>query len=149
MFSMTISDRRERPTKAVCGAMATALFTLVVMLVTEPFLPIVWDEGFTLLRIARVRTWFEALRDPQLFATRWDPRAVDVALDDQVHPPQSSAINTRSKLFAPSVIAWFWPFARAEPHGHPPFYAILALAGDPLTPGRNELSRARLGAMLL
>ena len=47
------------------------------------------------------------------------------------------------------MITWFWPFAREEPHGHPPFYALLGLFGDVLTPGRNELSRARLGAMLL
>ena len=31
----------------------------------------------------------------------------------------------------------------------PPFYALLGLFGDVLTPGRNELTRARLGAMML
>ena len=46
-------------------------------------------------------------------------------------------------------MTWFWPFAREEPHGHPPFYALLGLFGDVLTPGRNELTRARLGAMML
>jgi 4-amino-4-deoxy-L-arabinose transferase-like glycosyltransferase len=149
MLWMTASDGRKRRTGAVCGGLAAALLTLILMLATEPLLPIVWDEGFTLLRIARVRDWLLALRDPELFAARWNPRGVDVALDDQVRRPNAIDINTRSKLFSPRVIAWFWPFARDEPHGHPPFYALLALVGDGLTPGRNELSRARLGAILL
>jgi 4-amino-4-deoxy-L-arabinose transferase-like glycosyltransferase len=149
MLWKTISDRRQLGTRAVCGGLAAALLTLILMLATEPLLPIVWDEGFTLLRLARVRAWLLAVRDPGLFAARWNPRGIEVALDDQVHPPMASDINTRAKLFSARVIAWFWPFARDEPHGHPPFYALLALVGDVLTPGRNELSRARLGAMLL
>ena len=28
----------------------------------------------------------------------------------------------------PAVLAWFWPFAREEPHGHPPFYALLGVS---------------------
>ena len=32
------------------------------------------------------------------------------------------------------MIAWFWPFAREEPHGHPPFYALVGLVGDLLAP---------------
>jgi Dolichyl-phosphate-mannose-protein mannosyltransferase len=149
MLWMAISDRRQRGTEAICGGLAVASLALILMLATEPFLPIVWDEGFTLLRLARVRAWLLAVRDPELFATRWDPRSIEVVLDDQVHSPKASDINTRSKLFSGRVIAWFWPFARDEPHGHPPFYALLALVGDGLTPGRNALSRARLGAMLL
>ena len=144
-------DSKKPSSRAVwLGASgAVAALTLTLMLATEPFLPIVWDEGFTLLRLARVRAWLAAVRDPEPFAARWNPRAIGVALDDVVDPPSASEINTRSKLFSARVIAWFWPFARAEPHGHPPFYALLALIGDGLTPGRDELSRARLGAMLL
>ena len=149
MLWMTTLDRNERGRGAVRGGLATALLTLILMLTTEPLLPIVWDEGFTLLRLVRVRAWLLAVRDPELFAARWNPRKLEMALEDQVHPPKASDINTRSKLFSSRVIAWFWPFARDEPHGHPPFYALLALVGDGVTPGRNELSRARLGAMLL
>ncbi len=47
------------------------------------------------------------------------------------------------------VLAWFWPFAREEPHGHPPFYALLGLAGDVLAPSWRDLPRARLGPILL
>ena len=70
-----ISDRRERGSGAIGGGLAVASLTLILMLATEPFLPIVWDEGFTLLRLARVRAWFHAVRDPELFATRWNPLA--------------------------------------------------------------------------
>ena len=47
------------------------------------------------------------------------------------------------------VLAYFWPFAREEPHGHPPFYALLGLAGDLLAPTWQDLPRARLGPILL
>ncbi len=46
-------------------------------------------------------------------------------------------------------MAWFWPFAREEPHGHPPFYALLGLAGDVIAPSWQDLPRARLGPILL
>ncbi len=45
-------------------------------------------------------------------------------------------------------MAWFWPFARQEPNGHPPFYAIVAWSGDLLAPWLDELPRARIGPML-
>ena len=65
-------------------------------------------------------------------------------------PPRVDQINTRAKLlFDPEVLAYFWPFARAEPHGHPPFYALLGLLGDFLEPTWNDLPRARLGPILL
>ena len=34
------------------------------MLATEPYLAIVWDEGYTLGREERLREWFHALADP-------------------------------------------------------------------------------------
>ena len=46
-------------------------------------------------------------------------------------------------------MAWFWPFAREEPHGHPPFYALLGLVGDVIAPSWQDLPRARLGPILL
>jgi Dolichyl-phosphate-mannose-protein mannosyltransferase len=149
---MPLSVDSEKPSSpAVCfgASLAVAALTLILMLATEPLLPIVWDEGFTLLRVARVRAWLAAVRDPERFAARWNPRTIGVPLDDDVDPPSASEIKTRPKLFSARVIRWFWPFARGEPHGHPPFYALLALVGDGLTPGRNELSRDRLGAILL
>ncbi len=149
MFWLTSLKRGAGGSRAAGGAFAVALLALVFMLTTEPLLPIVWDEGFTLVRLARVRSWVLAVRDPQHFAASWNPRRLAMPIEDRLRPPAANQINTRSKLFSQPVIAWFWPFAREEPHGHPPFYALLALIGDVLTPQRNELSQARLGAILL
>ncbi|MFO0949877.1 MAG: glycosyltransferase family 39 protein [Isosphaeraceae bacterium] len=126
-----------------------ALGVLGVMLATEPFLAIVWDEGYTLGREERLRLWFRALSDPPGFAARWQPPAVELVQQEGAPPPRPEQINTRSRLlFDPQVLAWFWPFAREEPHGHPPFYALVGLVGDLLTPWRAMLPRARLGPML-
>ncbi len=45
-------------------------------------------------------------------------------------PPRADRHPRRSCSSTAEVLAWFWPFAREEPHGHPPFYALLGLAGD-------------------
>ena len=39
----------------------TGLATLALLIATEPGLSIVWDEGYTLGRIERVRLWFSAM----------------------------------------------------------------------------------------
>ncbi|MHB1561768.1 MAG: ArnT family glycosyltransferase [Isosphaeraceae bacterium] len=134
-------------------AAAVAVATAALMLATEPSLAIAWDEGYTLGREARVRWWFRALADPPGFAAKWRPPAVELVQADrhQVPPPTPAQINSRSKLlFDRDVVAWFWPFAREEPHGHPPFYALLGLAGELVAPSSwRELPRARLGPILL
>ena len=120
------------------------------MLATEPRLAIVWDEGYTLGREARLRDWFRALRDPAGFAARWTPPALELVQQVGAAPPRPEQIDTRSKLlFDTRVLAYFWPFAREEPHGHPPFYALLGLIGDLLAPTWQDLPRARLGPILL
>ena len=60
-----------------------------------------------------------------------------------------SLIRGRSCSSTARCSAWFWPFAREEPHGHPPFYALLGLVGDVLAPSWQDLPRARLGPILL
>jgi hypothetical protein len=134
---------------AAGGGIAVGLLALALMVATESRLPIVWDEGFTLIRLARVRAWLSAVRDPPGFAAAWQPARFVTAMEDRVRPLLASEVDTREKLFSRRAIAWFWPFAREEPHGHPPFYALLALIGDGLAPGWDELARARLGAILL
>jgi 4-amino-4-deoxy-L-arabinose transferase-like glycosyltransferase len=133
----------------VSGA-AVSLATTVLMLVTEPSLVIVWDEGYTLGREARLRDWFRALADPPSFAAHWRPPAAELVQQDHLPPPSPSRLDSRSELLTdPDVLAWFWPFAREEPHGHPPFYALLGLVGDLLAPSWPDLPRARLGPILL
>jgi hypothetical protein len=139
--------------RLVLLSVVMGLATLGLMLATEPRLAIVWDEGYSLGREARLRDWFRALRDPSGFAARWRPPAPDrelVQTKSGEMPPRPDQIDTRAKLlFDPRVLAYFWPFAREEPHGHPPFYALLGLAGDLLAPGWQPLPRARLGPILM
>lgn len=143
--------------RSVRGGLITALLALTLLVLTEPFLAIGWDEGYSLGRERRIRTWLSALADPEGFAESWSPPRVELVQPDgppppgtpPVLPPTREQVNSRGALFAPEVIAYFWPFAREEPHGHPPFYAVVGLAGDLLTPWREELPRARFGPMLV
>ncbi len=132
------------------GAVAVALATLALMVATEPRLAIVWDEGYTLGREARIRAWFRGMIDPAAFSKTWIPPAPGAELVQNRGEvgPRGGEVDTRGKLLSPRVMSWFWPFAREEPHGHPPFYAIVGLAGDLLAPGWEVLPRARLGPIL-
>ncbi|MGE3819613.1 MAG: ArnT family glycosyltransferase [Isosphaeraceae bacterium] len=132
------------------GGWLVGLTTALLMLLTEPGLAIVWDEGYTLGRQERLRLWFQALGDPSGFAATWKPPAMELVQQVGAPPPRADQIDTRAKLLTdPHVLAWFWPFAREEPHGHPPFYALVGLLGDLVTPGRPALPRARLGPILV
>jgi len=141
---------RPRSLRIALGALAVASATLAAMVATEPHMAIVWDEGYTLGREARVRSWLRAMADPPSFARTWTPPSPGSELvQNQGEPaPRRDEIDTRGKLLSPRVMAWFWPFAREEPHGHPPFYAIVGLAGDFLAPAWEPLPRARLGPIL-
>ena len=135
----------------LAGGALVAAATLALLVATGPRLAIVWDEGFTLGREARVRDWFSAIRDPGRFAARWRPPSPleELVQPDGRRPPRASELDTREKLLSPPAVEWFWPFAREEPHGHPPFYALVGLVGDLLAPTWELLARARLGPMLL
>ena len=119
------------------------------MILTEPFLSIAWDKGYTLGREARVRDWFRALRDPVAFAERWQPPVEDLVPPNRIPTPHRSQLDTYAGLFSPVVLDWFWPFAREEPDGHPPVYALVGLVGDLVAPTWEPLPRARLGPMLV
>jgi hypothetical protein len=123
----------------------------LLLVATEPWLAIVWDEGYTLGRETRIRTWLRALRDPAAFANSWQPPEPELVQADRIFhkAPRPDELDTRAKLLDRRALDWFWPFAREEPHGHPPVYAIVGLLGDVVTPWREELPRARLGPMLL
>ncbi len=133
----------------VVAPIVAALATFALMVATEPGLAMGWDEGYTLGREARIRLWFRALRDPEEFSASWvPPKPLDGLVDDTMRPPTAPEINTRPRLFSPRNLAWFWPFGREEPHGHPPFYALVGMVGDVLAPGWAPLPRARLGPMI-
>ncbi len=128
---------------------AVAAACLLMMILTEPFLAIVWDEGYTLGRDERVRSWLVALHDPKAFAARWQAPIEELVPPNRIPAPPRNALGTRAGLLSPPVLAWFWPFAREEPDGHPPFYTLVALLGDFLAPSWEALPRARLGTMLV
>jgi 4-amino-4-deoxy-L-arabinose transferase-like glycosyltransferase len=113
---------------------------------------IVWDEGYTLGREARIRAWLRALASPRQFAQAWQPpgRLEEMVPGPRTPPPALQQLASRRRLLVdPGVVEWFWPFAREEPHGHPPFYALVGLTGDLLAPWLKDLARARLGPILL
>ena len=161
-----MADRAARRWRAPAAALLVAASTLALMVATEPRMAMVWDEGYTLGREARVWSWLHALRDPSASAKAWVPpwRGLNL-VEDRRTPPLPAEIDTRAKLFSADAIAWFWPFSREEPHGHPPFYAIVGVAGDAVAwqigevvdiltvrawphPWGRELSRMRFGPMV-
>ena len=130
--------------------LAVALATAALMLATEPSLAIGWDEGYTLGREARLRAWLRLLSVPDPSALKWEPPALELVQSEGLKAPIPERLMSReSLLFDPDVVGYFWPFAREEPHGHPPFYAILGLVGDVIAPSWPDLARARLGPILL
>jgi hypothetical protein len=106
-------------------ALAIAGGVLTVLLATGPDFGMVWDEGHTVRRDRLLADWFSRLAAPAEGHTRWEA-FTDRALD-------------RS-----------WPFSREEPDGHPPFYALLGVAGWRLSRDwLGPLASCRFGPMLL
>src|SRR5271165_1777190 len=100
----------RQPGRLVLSSLVVGLTTLAVMLATEPQLAIVWDEGYTLGREARLRDWFRALRDPAGFDARWSPSSLELVQRVGAPSPRPEQIDSRSKLlFDPRVLAYFWP----------------------------------------
>ncbi len=141
------SESPPRPPRLWPGACGVAGLVLVLMLATNARLGLAWDEAYTIARLDRVRTWCAAVVDPPAVAARFDPKSLRPVEDRRLRPPTARQIRTRGALFEPKTLDWFWPFAREEPHGHPPFYAIVALLGDVVLPGFPELTRARFGTL--
>lgn len=130
-------------------SLGVAAIGLAALLGTGLSLAIAWDEGYTLGREARLRAWFRALADPQGFARSWVPPYEELVPPNRFRAPRPDELDTRGELLSdPTALGWFWPFAREEPDGHPPFYALVGLAGDVLAPTWEPLPRARLGPML-
>lgn len=150
----TSSSSGRRPSRR--GGPIVAGLVLAWLLATEPFLAIVWDEGYTLGRIERIRHWFLGLASPATLARTFAEPPIELVQRDgdpppgrpEVVTPRRDQLTTRTGLFDPPVLLYFWPFAREEPHGHPPFYALIGLIGDAAMPWREPLARARLGTML-
>jgi len=102
-----------------------ALAALIVLVGTAPDFGMAWDEGFTVRRDRTLEGWFSRL----------------------IAPPPG---HDRAEAFDRGELEKSWPFSRKEPDGHPPFYALLGLAGWWVTQSAlNPLSAYRFGAMAL
>ena len=80
-------------------SVAVGLATAIVMLATEPRLAIVWDEGYTLGREARLRDWFRGLADPVRFAKEWRPLPSDQELVPERPGRRSPASPARTARY--------------------------------------------------
>ena len=88
----------DRKKSSRVGGILVAVATFMMMLATEPALAIVWDEGWVLIRLERIRAWGRAFADPAATALKWRPERVAPAVEDSVRPPRASEIDTRAKL---------------------------------------------------
>jgi len=101
--------------------LAVASAALALLLTSARDFGMVWDEGHTVRRERVLAEWFARL-------------AGSPGLD----------------AFTPRSLERGWPFSREEPDGHPPFYALLGLAGWRLTRGwLDPLTAYRFGPMAL
>src|SRR6516225_1826627 len=94
-----VSVRRER-----LAAVAIGFAALLALLTTSRDYGMVWDEGHSIRRERMLADWFTWL----------------------ITPPSH---RSRAEAFSRHNLEIYWPFSREEPDGHPPFYALLGLAG--------------------
>ena len=116
---------RHRHGMIIAASLAMSGMALSILLVTGPQFGMVWDESFTVKREQLLNQWFEK------YVTQADSAQ-------------------RRRGFTKLVLDRYWLFSREEPHGHPPFYALIGLAGWKL--GQHWLSPLgayRFGPMLL
>ena len=106
-------------------ATAIVAATLAALVATSRDYGMAWDEGFTVQREQMLEKWVACFREPPAGRSRWD-------------------------AFRPAMLRHYWRFGREEPDGHPPFYAILGLAGWHATRGvLSPLTAYRFGPMVL
>ncbi|SIN73887.1 Dolichyl-phosphate-mannose-protein mannosyltransferase [Singulisphaera sp. GP187] len=86
-----------------------------------------WDEGFTIEREDRLREWFGRITGDSTAASQaWSPRLSK--LETRSAYQRNAGLSVWSP-WSPASLRFYWQFAREEPNGHPPFYALLGLAG--------------------
>ncbi len=118
---------RSGPARAFDALIAVliAAAVLAALLGTSRDYALAFDEAFTIDREITLAQWFAAVLEP--------PRA-----------------SNRSDFFSREVLEDYWRFSRQEPDGHPPFYALLGLAGWWLVRGWfDPLTCYRFGPMAL
>ena len=128
MIDYIVNVRERSGPASTIDALFAALIAgavLCTLVATSRDYALVFDEAFTVDRELTLSEWFARVVKP---------------------PPGTS----RSEFFSPEALETYWRFSRAEPDGHPPFYALLGLAGWRLARGWfDPLSSYRFGPMAL
>ena len=95
---------RRRYWMRIAASLALSGLVLLTLLATGPQFGMVWDESYTVKRERLLNAWFAG------FLT------------------MAGSGQWRTS-FTKAVLDHYWLFSREEPHGHPPFYALVGLAG--------------------
>jgi Dolichyl-phosphate-mannose-protein mannosyltransferase len=120
-------DSQPRSARLVDASIAILIAAAVLsaLVGTSRDYAMAFDEGFTIDRDMTLADWFAGLARP-------------------------APGLTRSDYFHPAALEQFWRFSRKEPDGHPPFYALLGVAGWWLVRGwLDPLTAYRFGPMVL
>jgi 4-amino-4-deoxy-L-arabinose transferase-like glycosyltransferase len=127
-MNQTCDERRRSWSRNALDALIAFLIAggvFSVLLSTNRDYAMVFDEAFTVDREMTLAQWFAGVSDP----------------------PQGSR---RADFFSRESLESYWRFSRKEPDGHPPFYALLGLAGYWLSRGWiDPLTSYRCGPMAL
>jgi Dolichyl-phosphate-mannose-protein mannosyltransferase len=86
-----------------------------------------WDEGFTVEREERLREWFARVGGDSSPGSQAWPVSLSKLEPRWVYVRRAGA--AAESPWSRESLHYYWQFAREEPNGHPPFYALLGLAG--------------------
>ena len=141
------------PGRSLDAAISAGLSAAVLLLLTVTLSDhgLAWDEAFTIERVDRLREWFSWVGGDTTASRRaWSPASSNL----ESRPVYLTRLGpTAGSPWRHETLRFFWPFARQEPNGHPPFYALLSLAGLAATenilppPARYRFGAASLFAM--
>jgi hypothetical protein len=131
------------------GFLATA--TLALLVATLGDYGMAWDEGYTVEREERLREWFARVAgDTSPGSQAWPPTLSKLERPSDFHRRVGPAAESP---WSRESLRFYWQFAREEPNGHPPFYALLGLAGRAVShsflppPGSYRFGPAALFAL--
>lgn len=132
-------------------AVLVATGTLALLLATLNDYGMAWDEGFTVEREERLREWFARVVGDS--SPRSRARTTILSKLESRSAYLRRAGPDAASPWSGESLRFYWQFAREEPNGHPPFYALLGLAGWALShhalppPGSYRFGPALLFAM--
>ncbi len=127
---------------------ALGLGVLGLMLGTLGDYGMAWDEAFSVEREERLAEWFGRVAGADPARVRaWSPQLSN--LEGRAEYLRSAGASAGSP-WSRASLRFYWQFAREEPSGHPPFYALLGLAGWALAhPFVSPLVAYRVGPAAL